>query len=65
MFPHVHRRTAESMAQTIGTHSHTLVVSEDERQELLTRVSDYLRTVHGAAEFDYPLVTTVVRAPRA
>lgn len=65
VFPHVHRRTAESMAQTIGTHSHTLVVNEDERQELLTRVSDYLRTVHGAAEFDYPLVTTVVRAPRA
>lgn len=65
VFPHVHRRTAESMAQTIGTHSHTLVVSEDERQELLARVSDYLRTVHGSAEFDYPLVTTVVLALRA
>ena len=64
VFPHVHRRTAESMAQTIGTHSDKLVVDEDERQELLTRVSDYLRTVHGSGEFDFPLVTTVVRAVR-
>jgi SAM-dependent methyltransferase len=65
VFPHVHRRTAESMAETIGTHSHTLVVTEAERAAILARVSDYLRARHGSAEFDYPLVTTVVRTPRS
>ncbi len=64
VFHHVHRRTAESMAETIGTHSHTLVVDADERAAVLTRVADYLRTLHGSAEFDFPMRTHVVRAAR-
>lgn len=65
VFPHVHRRTAESMAETIGTQSHTLVVDADERAAVLARVSDYLRNLHGSAEFDFPMRTHVVRAARA
>ena len=64
VFSHSHRRTAQSLADTIGTHSHTMVISETERAELLGRVLRYLRsrpeTAHG--EFDLPLQTTVVRA---
>ena len=63
-FPHSHRRTADSLTETIGTHSHTLVISDEERAELLGRVRGYLasrpETSHG--EFDHPLRTTVIRA---
>ena len=41
-FAHRHRRTAESMTATIGTHSHTLVVSDEERAEVLDRVRAFL-----------------------
>ncbi|MFG1794429.1 class I SAM-dependent methyltransferase [Nocardia sp. NPDC049149] len=62
-FPHVQRRTAESLAATIGTHSHTLVVSEHQRAEVLRRITEYLRsrpeTTEG--EFDLPLMTLVLR----
>jgi SAM-dependent methyltransferase len=63
-FPHRHRRTAESLTATIGTHSHTLVISSAERTELLTRVrqllESYAETAQG--EFDYPLTTIAGRA---
>ncbi|WP_280262613.1 class I SAM-dependent methyltransferase [Nocardia wallacei] len=62
-FPHAHRRTAESLAETIGTHSHVLVVSPRERAEILGRITGYLRgrpeTRDG--EFDLPLRTLVIR----
>lgn len=63
-FPHTQRRTAESLVATIGTHSHTLVVSPRERAELLGRVTDYLRDIPetGDGEFDLPLRTLVIRA---
>ncbi|MGW4426500.1 class I SAM-dependent methyltransferase [Streptosporangium sp. NPDC004631] len=65
-FPHVQRRTAETMAATIATHSHVLTLPDSERAELLARVVDYLRstpeTAHG--EFELPIITAVVRAPR-
>ncbi|QIS08952.1 class I SAM-dependent methyltransferase [Nocardia arthritidis] len=62
-FPHAHRRTAETLTATIGTHSHTLVISDAERTELLGRITEYLRTNPETAqgEFDYPLVTWVIR----
>jgi SAM-dependent methyltransferase len=64
VFDHAQRRTAESLTATIGTHSHTLVISAAERAELLDRVRRYLRTrpetAHG--EFDLPIRTTVIRA---
>ncbi|MBF6176398.1 class I SAM-dependent methyltransferase [Nocardia blacklockiae] len=63
-FPHTHRRTAETLAATIGTHSHTLVVPPEERAEILTRITTFLRsrpeTGHG--EFELPLRTLVIRS---
>jgi SAM-dependent methyltransferase len=66
-FPNVQRRTAESMAGTVGTHSHVLVLSSEERAELLDRVRGYLRATPETAngEFDLPLVTQAVRGVRS
>ncbi|MFI9406449.1 class I SAM-dependent methyltransferase [Nocardia sp. NPDC052316] len=63
-FPHTQRRTAESLAATIGTHSHTLVVSPQQRAEVLRRVTEYLhsRPETAEGEFDLPLVTLVLRS---
>lgn len=63
-FPHVQRRTAESLTATIGTHSHTLVVSDEQRAEVLSRIAEYLRNTPETAtgEFELPLVTLTIRA---
>lgn len=63
-FAHSHTRTAESLTATIGTHSHTLVVSPEERVELLDRITGYLRSrpETSAGEFEMPLRTLVIRA---
>ncbi|MGV9674282.1 class I SAM-dependent methyltransferase [Nocardia sp. NPDC003482] len=63
-FPHTQRQTAETLTATIGTHSHTLVISPEERAEVLGRISDYLRERPETAtgEFDMPLRTLVIRA---
>jgi SAM-dependent methyltransferase len=62
-FAHRQARTAESLTATIGTHSHTLVVSAEERAEVLGRVRAFLdsrpETSHGT--FDYPLITVAGR----
>ncbi|MGH3759759.1 class I SAM-dependent methyltransferase [Actinophytocola sp.] len=65
-FGHTLRRTAESLTETIGTKSHTLVVDDEERAAVLGRIRDYLRSRPETAsgEFDLPLVTSVVRARR-
>ncbi|MPZ85128.1 MAG: methyltransferase domain-containing protein [Actinophytocola sp.] len=65
-FPHLHTRTADSLVATIGTQSHTLVLSPEERDALLERIRTYLRSHPETAsgEFDLPLVTTVIRARR-
>ncbi|MFD8246143.1 class I SAM-dependent methyltransferase [Nocardia sp. NPDC059691] len=62
-FPHRHRRTAESLTATIGTQSHTVVVSPDERTEVLARIRAYLlaRPETAEGEFDLPIVTLVLR----
>ena len=63
-FPHSQTRTADSLTATVGTHSHTLVVSDAERKDMLARVRAYLasrpETAHG--EFELPIRTTVLRA---
>lgn len=68
LFAHSRRRTAESMVATLGTHSHVLVMAEDERRAMLDRVRAYLRdnpeTGHGG-EFDLPMLTMAVRGVRA
>ncbi|WP_433195568.1 class I SAM-dependent methyltransferase [Nocardia sp. CA-107356] len=65
-FAHTHRRTAESLTATIGTHSHTVVISAQQRAELLGRIRTYLRSRPETAEgeFDFPLRTKVIRAVR-
>ncbi len=65
-FPHTHRRTADSLTATIGTQSHTLVISDEERATVLGRIHDYLRSRPETAEgeFDMPLLTTVIRGRR-
>ena len=63
-FPHTHRRTADSLTATIGTQSHTLVVSAEERAETLARVRAFLGSIEETAdgEFDVPMWTLVARA---
>jgi SAM-dependent methyltransferase len=63
-FAHRHRRTAESLTATIGTHSHTLVIPDEERAELLARVRAFLdaNPETSAGEFDHPMVTLAARA---
>ena len=63
-FAHGHLRTAESMTATIGTHSHTLVISPEERSEVLGRVRAFLdaQPETSDGEFHHPLVTVAGRA---
>ncbi len=65
-FPHVQRRTAETLVDTIATHSHLLTASAQERETVLTRLREFLaRTPETAdGEFDLPIITTVLRAVR-
>jgi SAM-dependent methyltransferase len=60
---HRHPRTAASLTELIGTHSHTMVVSEEERAEVLGRVRAFLdsRPETSQGTFDYPLVTIAGR----
>ncbi|WP_344891607.1 class I SAM-dependent methyltransferase [Actinomadura meridiana] len=65
-FPHAQRRTAESMAATVGTHSRVLVLDDAERAAVMARLLGYLRaTPETEGEFDLPIVTLTVRARRA
>jgi SAM-dependent methyltransferase len=65
-FRHAQRRTAESLAETVATHSHLLVADETERESLLAKAREFLasRPETSSGEFDRPLVTTVLRAHR-
>ncbi|GAA4635119.1 class I SAM-dependent methyltransferase [Actinoallomurus vinaceus] len=66
-FPHAQQRTAESMAATICTHSHVLILPEAERAALRTRILDYLHATPETAsgEFDLPIVTLAIRSALA
>ncbi|MBP2340374.1 SAM-dependent methyltransferase [Saccharothrix coeruleofusca] len=66
-FPHVHRRTAETLVATVGTQSHVLVAAEEERRALREQVLAFLRARPETAEgeFDFPLTTHVKRMTRA
>ncbi|WP_306991691.1 class I SAM-dependent methyltransferase [Amycolatopsis thermophila] len=65
-FRHAHRRTAESLVETLFTHSALLVAPEPERDEIRKRVREFLGTHPdtAAGEFDLPLETTVLRGER-
>ena len=66
-FPHGMRRTADSLLATIATHSRLLVMPDDDRAALLSRIRDYLRErpETAAGEFTLPMVTGVLRARRS
>jgi SAM-dependent methyltransferase len=65
-FRHAQRRTADTLVDTVATHSHLLVSSDEERADILSRVRDFLETCPetGEGEFDLPIVTTALRAVR-
>jgi|SRR5580658_5934246 SAM-dependent methyltransferase len=65
-FAHGQRRTADSLADTIGTHSNLLVLEEPDRARVLAEVRDFLRArPETSGEFILPMVTAVLRATRA
>jgi SAM-dependent methyltransferase len=61
--PHALRRTVDSAVDYFATHSRMLVAEPADGAAALERVRAYLRS-RRLAEFDLPLVTTVVRARR-
>ncbi|HVW44689.1 MAG TPA: class I SAM-dependent methyltransferase [Amycolatopsis sp.] len=65
-FEHAQRRTADTLVDTVSTHSHILVASAEERESTLARLREFLKRTPETAdgEFDLPLVTTVIRAVR-
>jgi hypothetical protein len=65
-FPHMLRRTAESLLAMIATHSRLLVMDDAARTALLGRIGDYLarRPETSAGEFTLPMLTGVLRARR-
>lgn len=65
-FEHKQPRTAETLVETIATHSHLLVASPQERAAILREARKFLDSTPETAsgEFDLPLVTTAFRARR-
>ncbi|ANN14718.1 methyltransferase type 11 [Amycolatopsis orientalis] len=65
-FDHKQPRTAESLVETIATHSHLLVAPEAERAAKLRAAREFLdrNPETASGEFDLPLTTTVFRTRR-
>ena len=65
-FPHGQRRTADSLVATIATHSRLLVMPEQEREAVLSRIRAFLASQPETAggEFTLPMATGVLRVPR-
>jgi SAM-dependent methyltransferase len=65
-FAHAQRRTAETLIETIATHSHLLIASPEERESTLRTVREFLASTPETAdgEFDLPIVTTAFRSVR-
>lgn len=65
-FSHSHVRTAESMVQTLSTHSLFLTMADTEREAVLADVREFLAATPQTAsgEFTLPLVTLALRAVR-
>ncbi|MGQ0576489.1 MAG: class I SAM-dependent methyltransferase [Pseudonocardia sp.] len=65
-FRHTRRLTVEGLVAVLGTHSWALVSEPADREATFDRIRAYLSTrPETRAEFDLPLVTTVLRATRA
>lgn len=65
-FHHAQRRTAESLVETIATHSHLIVADPAARDAVLGQIREFLaRNPHtSSGEFDLPLRTWTFRARR-
>ncbi len=65
-FPHGQVRTAESLVETMRTHSMFLIMEPDERERVLRAVAEYLAATRETAsgEFILPLWTITLRAIR-
>lgn len=65
-FSHSHIRTAESMIETLRTHSVFLIMEEAEREAVLADTREFLAATPETAsgEFALPLVTIALRAVR-
>jgi hypothetical protein len=65
-FGHKQPRTAESLVETIATHSHLLVAPEADRAAKLRAAREFLdrHPETASGEFDLPLTTTVFRTRR-
>jgi SAM-dependent methyltransferase len=65
-FKHSHIRTAESMVETLCTHSLFLIMDDAEREATLADVREFLAATPETAsgEFSLPLVTLALRAVR-
>ncbi|MCU1687273.1 MAG: type 11 methyltransferase [Amycolatopsis sp.] len=65
-FPHAHRRTAETLVETVSTQSHMLVADPADAAETRRQMAEYLaaQPETSAGEFDLPLQTMSLRATR-
>ena len=65
-FPHGQRRTADSLVVKVATHAGLLVMPEQEQQDVLDRIRDFLasRPETARGEFIVPMLTGVLRARR-
>ncbi|MEV6910540.1 class I SAM-dependent methyltransferase [Amycolatopsis sp. NPDC051071] len=63
-FGHKQPRTAETLVETLATHSHMVVVPAEEREAKLRTAREFLarNPETASGEFDLPLTTTVFRA---
>ncbi|WP_328447812.1 class I SAM-dependent methyltransferase [Amycolatopsis sp. NBC_00438] len=65
-FRHAHRRTAESLLETLQTYSRVIISDPAESAPLVARVRGFLETNPATAsgEFDLPLITWTFRSRR-
>ena len=65
-FGHGQRRTADSLVETIATHSNMLVLAEPDRARLLAEVREFLdaQPETASGEFVLPMITAVLRTTR-
>lgn len=65
-FPNAQRRTADSLVETISTHSRFLILAPPEQERIAGQLRDYLRSrpETSAGEFTLPMITLAFRAVR-
>ena len=65
-FPHGQRRTVDSLVDALATRAGLLVMSDEEREDTLSRIRAFLAgRPEAAGEFDLPMLTGVLRVRRS